>query len=147
TTETDAGLQEGPADTWIEANSLRDLADVGSSSFTQIGDSIDERNFHRQKRIGSMLDQLGTIRIGDQEWNIRPPRTALMSRACKPGIQYRLITFAHQVFSARTLHADHNPVGMKEIFDCRTFPQKLWVGGNVILKVGAFVQRKMAAQL
>ena len=43
-------------------------SDVGTDGFANIRDSVDERNFHRQKRVGSMLHKFGAICVGDNQW-------------------------------------------------------------------------------
>src|SRR5207302_10429658 len=52
----DAGIEEAAADAGVGADAVADLVDVGAYGFADGGDGVDERNLHRQKRVGCVLN-------------------------------------------------------------------------------------------
>src|SRR5258708_16300638 len=54
-----------------------------------------------------------------------------MHRTTKPPLQNRPVDFAELFGYSWLVHADHNPVRMKEVFDGCPFPEKLRVRDDV----------------
>src|ERR1700721_4409086 len=79
----DSRAEEGCTDSRIQPHALRHLSDVRAHDFTEISNHIDERNLHRKKRVGSMLDQFGGVGVGKQENWILALRAICMQRTRK----------------------------------------------------------------
>ena len=67
TAVADSGVEKFGANARIGADSGADLLDIRADAFGNVGDGIDEGNFHRQERVGGMLDQFGAAGIGDDQ--------------------------------------------------------------------------------
>ena len=57
--ETDAGVQELPADPLVEPDRIGQPGDVGAGGFTDLGHGVDEGNLGGEERVGGRLHQFG----------------------------------------------------------------------------------------
>ena len=66
-----AGAKKSRANAAVETHPLRNLLDVRVGCFAEVGDSVDERYFEREKGVGGMLDNLGALGRGEEEgWRL-----------------------------------------------------------------------------
>ena len=64
----EAGAQELGPDAGVKAHAGGDVFDVRVDRFGEVGDGVDEGDFERQKSIGGVLDDLGALRGGDEQF-------------------------------------------------------------------------------
>src|SRR6266436_395177 len=75
TAVAESGLEKLSANTSVETHSMCDFLDVRADLFAQIRDDIGITDFQRQKGIRSVLNQLGAVDGGDQEFRLVSQRT------------------------------------------------------------------------
>src|SRR5689334_14358994 len=68
-----AGFQKLWPNSAIGTNSRTDLVDVRTYSFRNSRHCIDKGYFHREKRVGSVLDKLGALRVGQNQFGFLVP--------------------------------------------------------------------------
>ena len=112
-------MKELGTNPFIQPHGLGDMVDICPHPFTQVSHFINERNFGRQKGVGSIFDQLGRFEIGDH-------------KRCLDKIE-RAIDIFHNGGRLFALASNNNPIGSHEIFDGRAFPQEFGVGDNIKL--------------
>src|SRR5437660_8348113 len=127
-------IQEPRANPAVRSNSLNHLMYVRAHGLADRSDGVDERNLHRQKRIGSMLDQFGAFGTRDNQWRwnacpvwfgnrIRPLIVAAIAE--------RRIDFAEQGSAAFAVRSNYNPIGIQKIRDRAAFSQELRIRSDI----------------
>ena len=110
-------MQKLAADAAVEADPAGDVLDVGADPFAQVGDLVDKGDLGREKGVGGVFDQFGSLDVGEQH-----RRLAQIERP---------IELAHDLPGAVAVGADHHAVGTHEILDRRALAQKFRVRGDV----------------
>src|SRR5204862_1461786 len=127
-------IQEPRANPAVRSNSLNHLLHVRAYGFADRCDGVDERNLHRQKRIGSMLDQFSAFGTGDDQWrwNACPVRFGNRIRPLiVAAIAERRIDFAEQGSAAFAVRSNYNPIGIQKIRDRAAFSQALRIRSDI----------------
>src|SRR5215510_12682199 len=117
------GMQEFRSDPVVESDAARNFLHVGPHFLGKIGNFVDKSDLRGQKRVGSVLDQLGCTAAGEQN-----RRTVEIERP---------VELVHKLARARIGGADDDTVGKLEIADSSAFAEELWVGHDGIVGVGA----------
>src|SRR5215813_12565057 len=142
-TISNPGPQKTRSDTSIAANALTNILNVGAYRLAHVCHSIDQKNLHRQKCVTGMLDELRTL---GRSFNVgRGYRCAVRFGNCIGSLEIapvdeRAIHIAQVGKGAGGVAADHNPVWVKEIFDCTSLTQELRIRDHVELFSTASIQ-------
>src|SRR5260370_9260729 len=67
---TETGFEELAADARIESHGMRHFFDVCTDFFAQIGDYVCITDFQREERIRRVLNELGAIDGGNEEFSL-----------------------------------------------------------------------------
>ncbi len=131
---TQTGAQETRADARVQAHAEGDVFDVGIDGFGEVGDGVDEGDFHGEKCIGGVLDDLRALRRGDDERSRLGGGTGTgqsvgLGIVCAGG--ERRVDAAEQRGGTIVVGSDDDAVGVKEIADGGAFAKKLGVGDDV----------------
>ena len=113
-------MEELGADTLIKAHSLGDILYVSPCLLAQGRNLIYKRNLGGQEGVAGILDQLGSLQIGNDHRSLKQIKGTVQL------LQHSLCLFA--------LHSYHHPVWPHEVAYGRTFPQELRVGSYI--KIG-----------
>ena len=132
-TKSNTWFQEGRSDSRIQTHTLRYFSDIRPRHLAQIGNHVDERNLHGEKRIGCVFDELCRICVSYEKRRHFSFRTGVVNRTSKGLIYDRRIDLLHQPCSTRRTDSYDNPVRMKKIMNRGAFPQKLGIGHYVVL--------------
>ena len=116
-------MEELAADAAVEADAARHVVHVGADLLAQIGHFVDERDLHRQERVGGILGQFRRLDAGEHD-----RRLDQIQRAVQP---------AHHLPRAFGLGADHHAIGAHEVADRIALAQEFGVGGDVEIKIRA----------
>src|SRR5207248_1950871 len=114
TSKADAGFEKPRTDAWIHAEPGGDLGDICTDHLAKIGNHVNERDLHRQERVGGMLDDFSGAQTGDQDGSIE-----------------RSVDFLKDRFSACGFNPTNHPVGIEEVFDRNSFLKEFRVGGDI----------------
>src|SRR5207247_7609189 len=127
--EPEPGIEELRPDTRVHAHRAGDLLDVRPKLLAQVRDGVRVRDLQGQERVGRVLDQLGAIDGGDNEWRRRSRRTrTLMQRAVESPFQNWPVNLAQLPLRALLVHSDDYAVRMEKITYRGTFTQELRIG-------------------
>ena len=91
------GVEEFGADAVVEADSARDILDVGVDRLAQIGDFVDEADLDREEGIGGIFGQLGGAPAGEQDRRLVE--------------EQRPVDLVQHLAGVLVLGADDDPVG------------------------------------
>ena len=116
-------MQEFAPDAPVEADAARHVVHVGADLLAQVGHLVDERDLHRQERVGGIFGQFRRLDAGEHD-----RRLDQVQRAVQP---------AQHLPRALGLGADHHAVRAHEIADRVALAQELRVGGDVELQIRA----------
>src|SRR2546430_9286266 len=84
----------------------------------KIGDHVGVTDFQREERIGGVLDELGAVDGGDEEFGFAARRAgSVVHRAAETFFENRAVDFAELRGGGGILDADNNPVRMEKIRD------------------------------
>src|ERR1700738_1020046 len=108
-----AGMQEFRPDSVIEPDPACNFLHIRAHSFAQIRDFIDEADLGGKECIGGLLDQVGRSAAGVKYGSLVEVE--------------RPVNFSHNFFGALIVCPNDNSIGVFEIVDGGTFPQKFWV--------------------
>jgi hypothetical protein len=112
--EARPGVQELAADAVVEAHAEGDILHVGTGSFAQIGDLVDEGDLGGEECIGRVFDQLRRAPRREHQWR-------LVQRQ-------RPVDIAQHFSRAFVRGPDHDAVGKFEVADRRTLAQEFRIG-------------------
>ena len=99
--------------------------DIGPGSLAQVGNLVDEGNFHGEKRVRGVFDHLRRGEIRHHERGLDEIE--------------RAIQVLHDGDRLGAVGADHDPIGPKKILDRRPFSKELRVGHDVELVGGGLM--------
>ena len=106
-------MEEFAADAVVEADAARDLLDVGAHLLAEVGDFVDEGDLGRKECVGGVLYEFGGAPRGVENGRLIEAQ--------------RPVDIGQDVFGALVLGADHDAIGMLEIVNGRSLPQKFRV--------------------
>ena len=92
----------------------------------QVGHFVDEADLRREQRVGHVLGELRAFGRHHEERLL--------------GAQERLVELMQHFADFLAPHADHDAIGLDEVFDRRAFLQELGIAGHVAIAAGAFFQ-------
>src|SRR4029077_679770 len=127
-TEAQPGMQKARPAARIHAHGSSDLSDIGAEALGKIGHHVGGGNFQREKRVRSVLDQLGAVDSGHQpggSWS--GGAGGSMDGAIEFAFEHRAINFLQLTFGCLILHADNNAVRVKKIPDGCALAQEFGV--------------------
>src|SRR6267154_1428218 len=137
TTVAKPGLEELSADACVESHGMRHFLDIGADFFAEIGDYIGVADFQREKRIGSMLDELGAIDGGDEEFRLVARRTgSIVHRAAKTLFKDGAVNLPEFGGGRGILNANDNTIGVEKIIDGCALAKKLGIRSDAVPYVG-----------
>ncbi len=116
-------MEELIADTPVGADGGRHLLYVRADFFTQVGNLVDEADLHGEECICGILGKLGRLAAHEDHRRIAQAQ--------------RLVNTLHCRLRTRLVHAHQDTVRMGEVLDCRALSQKLRVGANREVGIGA----------
>ena len=130
----DARIQETGTDAGICPDSVDDLIHIGANGFTHRCDGIDERNLHRKKSIGGVLDQFSALRAGDDDGR-RGDGAVGSGNGIRPlvvaAVGERQVDFPQDFGGAFGVAPDDNAIGEEEVSNGGPFTKELRIRGNV----------------
>src|SRR2546429_356415 len=123
--------------------------DVCAYFFAKIGDHVGVTDFQREERIGGVLDELGAVDGGDEEFGFAARRAgSVVHRAAETFFENRAVDFAELRGGGGILDADNNPVRMEKIRDGGAFAKKFRIGDDPEFHFAIFgIGGKGAAEL
>src|SRR5438094_769330 len=113
TAVSDTGIEEAWPNSRICSNALANLLHVCSHGFTNRSDRVYEGDLHRQKCIGGMLDEFGTLSASDDEWGGNARSIRFWYRVASfivIAIGQRCIDLAQHRRAALAVHPNYNAV-------------------------------------
>ncbi len=139
TSIAEAGFEELAANARVEAHGMGDFLDVGADFFAEIGDDVGVADFQSEKRIRGVLDELGAVDGGDEEFGLVARRAgAVVHRAAETFFENRAVDFAEFGGGGRILDADNNAIRMEKIGDGGAFAKEFGIGGDAEFHVAVF---------
>src|SRR5258708_15921723 len=144
----DSGIQESRANAGVGADAVAYLIYIGPHGFADGSDRVDERNLHRQKCVGGVLDQFRALGAGHDEGSgngsairLRDGIAAFVVAATGEG----RVDLAQNLGGALGIAAHDDAVRKKKIGDGGAFAQEFWIRGDVErVLVGSIAQNNLA---
>src|SRR5258708_37776322 len=131
TSIAEACVEELAANARVEAHGMGDFLDVGADFFAEIGDDVGVTDFQRKKRIRSVLDELGAVDGGDEEFGfVARGAGAVVHWAAEALFENGAVDFAEFRGGGGILDADDDAVRMEKGKNSGGFPEKRRSGSD-----------------
>ena len=120
--EAKSRIQELAADARIEPHGVDNFLNIGSDSFTQVGNHVGVGNFQGEERVGGVLDEFGAVDGGEHELGrFRGRAAAQVNGALEFCFQDGTVDFAELFFGVFVFDAEDDTIGMKKVLDSGAF--------------------------
>jgi hypothetical protein len=128
----DAWPEKPASDTLIASHAFRHFLNVRAIPLANIGNGVDERDLHCEKRIRCVLDELGTGGTGQD--NLRRYPRVVRNRNSSVGhgvaaVEQRLVGLGEHFGAAAAVATENNAVGIQKVGNSSAFAQELRIGG------------------